>query len=86
MRIRFSRHALEEISYRSLPESLVTQVLETPDQVAPAQFGRMVYQSKLAFPDGKVYLLRVVVEPRQGELFVVTAYRTTRLAKYWVRQ
>jgi len=37
-----------------------------------------------AEPEGKVYLIRVVVDVDRQPAEVVTVYRTSKIAKYWV--
>ena len=60
-------------------------VMDDPEQrvVEEARTIRWIRQSRLRFEDGKMYLLRVVVD--EGELppVIVTAYRTSKIEKYW---
>jgi hypothetical protein len=44
---------------------------------------REVRQSRVTLPDGKIRLLRVVVDVVRDDMKVVTVYRTSKLAKYW---
>jgi hypothetical protein len=44
---------------------------------------RWIYQSRLAFEDGKIYLLRVVVDEQEEPPAIITAYRTSKIEKYW---
>ena len=45
--------------------------------------GRSIRQSRLRFEDGKMYLLRVVVAEDEQPPAIITAYRTTKIEKYW---
>ena len=45
--------------------------------------GRRIYQSRVRFEDGKMYLLRVVVAEDEHPPVIVTAYRTSKIEKYW---
>jgi hypothetical protein len=45
--------------------------------------GNRVYQSKVDFKEGKVYLVRVVTAEKGGIPVVVTVYRTSKMDKYW---
>jgi hypothetical protein len=83
MDFRLTRHAQEEMARRRIPEILVRQVLNQPEQIVPAASGRNAYQSRLNFPDGRTYLVRVVVAEIAGSSFVITVYRTSKVAKYW---
>jgi len=77
-------HAAAEMARRGLAADTTLAVLEAPEQTVPVRTGRVVYQSRVAFPpDGHTYLVRVIVDTRQETLEVVTAYRTSKLAKYW---
>jgi len=44
---------------------------------------RWVYQSRLPSEDGKMYLLRVVVDEDETRAVIITAYRTSKIEKYW---
>jgi len=69
---------------RQIPEALVRQVVVAPEQVVSSEKGRTVYQSRVqdAVLEA-VVLLRVVVEEQPEELLVITAYKTSKIAKYW---
>ena len=57
-------------------------VLRAPEEVVPGCAGRKVYQSQHRFEGGKSYLVRVIVDDRVSPALVITAYRTSRIAKY----
>ena len=40
----------------------------------------------MRFEDGKLYLLRVVVAGDEEPPLVITAYRTSKIEKYWRRE
>jgi hypothetical protein len=81
MRYRLSRHASEEIRRRCISAKQVDLVMNEPEQIVPEQ-GRMVYQSRIDF-GGRIFLVRVVVVDTIDPAVVVTAYRTSKVAKYW---
>ena len=57
-----------------------------PEQVLPVLHGREVRQSRLPFaPQGRIYLVRVVVEREEQWDLVVTVYRTSKIQKYWAQ-
>jgi hypothetical protein len=79
-----SDHARFEMERRQIAEEAVRQVALVPEQVVPSGKGRTICQSRIVdHSSGKTMLLRVVTEERQGQLFVVTAYRTSKVSKYW---
>ena len=45
--------------------------------------GRWIRQSRLRFEDGRMYLLRVVVAEDEQPPVIITAYRTSKIEKYW---
>ncbi len=81
----------EDVSDRGLLRGQVGTVVESlgpgvfevefVDEVRP---GRVVLQSKVLLePPGTVFLLRVFVDVDRRPAEVVTAYRTSKVEKYW---
>ena len=85
MRFRVSPHAEWEMSRRGITLELVQAVTDHPEQRQPDEShpDRWVHQSRLRFEDGKIYLLRVVVDENAEPPVIVTAYRTSKIEKYW---
>ena len=85
MDFRLSRHAEWEMRRRSIPLALVQAVMDHPEQrlVDQSEAGRWIRQSRLRFEDGKMYLLRVVVDEDDQPPLIITAYRTSKIEKYW---
>jgi hypothetical protein len=79
--IRISGHARFEMSRRGIKGSEVIATIRNPGQVIPSFKGRVIYQSLL----GRLgrLLLRVIVEEDGRAYHVVTAYKTSKVAKYW---
>lgn len=82
MNFRFATHAEEEIARRGIHRAVVEEVLRAPEETVPGIGGRMVFQSLRKFGGEKTYLVRVVVDERVSPPLVITAYRTSRIAKY----
>jgi hypothetical protein len=82
LRFALSKHAQQEIERRRIPLALLEAALEKPDQVVPERGLANAYQSKCDF-GGKIFLLRVIVDDSVDPAVVVTAYRTTKIEKYW---
>lgn len=80
----FTDHARLEILRRGLREEMVRAILLAPDQRIEVRPGREVLQSKISpgQPE-KVFLLRVFVDTDRRPAEVVTAYRTSKIGKYW---
>jgi hypothetical protein len=85
MDFRLSRHAEWEMTRRGIPLALVQAVMDHPEQrlVDESRTGRWIYQSRLAFEDGKMFLVRVVVDEEEEPPAIITAYRTSKIEKYW---
>ena len=47
---------------------------------------RWIYQSRFPLEGGKIYLLRVVVDEDESPPVIITAYRTSKIEKYWSAQ
>jgi hypothetical protein len=77
-------HAAFEMGRRGLSEDLVRAVVTSPDQVLADRPGRKVFQSQQVDETSqKVYLVRVFVDVDRKPAEVVTAYRTSKVQKYW---
>ena len=80
----FTDHALSEMDRRGISKDEVAAVLAKPEQSELVRAGRIVYQSKLSMGEPpKEYVLRVFVDTDRNPSQVVTAYRTSKIEKYW---
>jgi Domain of unknown function (DUF4258) len=75
-------HAIRELRRRGLDEEDIREVLKNPGQRLDVRLGRVVLQSK-TLEGGTQYLVRVFVDIDRSPAEVVTAYRTSKVAKYW---
>jgi len=77
-------HAAFEMKRRGLSEQVIRRVLVTPEQRLEIRPGRVVLQSRLNLgaPE-KTVLVRVIVDVNRHPAEVVTAYQTSKIAKYW---
>jgi hypothetical protein len=67
---------------RGLDEAVVRRVLTAPEQRENVRPGRDVVQSRIEV-NKKMYLIRVFVDVDRRPAEIVTAYRTSRIGKYW---
>jgi hypothetical protein len=79
MRFRFTHHAIMEMARRGISENDVNAVMESPGQILAVRNGRCVYQSRIE--SGAI--LRVIGDVDRDPAEVVTAYRSSKIAKYW---
>ena len=72
------------IKRRNLTEEIVRHAIENAEQHWEVRKGRAVYQTclKMDKPE-KNYLIRVFVDINREPSEIVTAYRTTKIEKYW---
>ncbi len=69
---------------RQISEDEIRRVLADPEQVEEVRPGRVVCQSRISLEAPvRVVLLRVFVDTNRRPAEVVTAYRTSRVEKYW---
>jgi len=78
-------HASREIARRGLSLATIRTVLTAPEQRIEVRPGRAVLQSRIADAAGRAFLVRVFVDLERRPAEIVTAYRTSRVAKYWRR-
>lgn len=71
-----------EMTRRNIGSEIVEKVLAAPNQRESVRAGRDIFQSKIEV-GGKSYLIRVFVDVDQTPAQVVTAYRTSKIEKYW---
>ncbi len=82
MKSVFSKHVKEEMERRGIPLAVVESVLAAPGQKVPEHGDVVCYQSKVEI-NRKPYLVRVMVNATATPPKVVTAYRTSKINKYW---
>jgi len=77
-------HAAAELKRRGLSEEIVRQVLADPAQQQDIRQGRIVLQSRVTMGVArKEYLIRIFADVDRKPAEVVTAYRTSKISKYW---
>lgn len=82
--ITLSDHARRQAARRGLDEALVLEVARSPEQVIPVRPGREARQSRVTLPpEDREYVVRVFVDTGPGGETVVTAYRSSKIDKYW---
>lgn len=80
----FTAHGRFEMRHRGLSTAIVDTVLKSPEQRLEVRQGRHILQSRVSMGSpSKTYLVRVLVDIDRKPDEVVTAYRTSKIAKYW---
>ena len=81
---RITEHARLEMERRGISETDLAQDLFAPGQTGEVRDGRVVFQSLVTHGEpARAFLLRVFVDTECEPPAVVTAYRTTKIDKYW---
>jgi len=75
-------HAITELTLRRLSTEVIDSVLRNPEQRLEVRPSRVVFQSRIQ-ESGSEYLVRVFVDIDRTPAEVVTAYRTSKVSKYW---
>jgi len=83
MDFRLTNHVREEMARRAIPLPLLEQVLTAPQQVVAEKVNLKAYQSIVSCEEEKPFLLRVIVDDSISPMVVITAYRTSKIEKYW---
>ena len=83
MKFKISQHASDEMLRRAIPSSLLDSVLYKTQQVVSEYGGKKAYQSMVDFGEGKIFLLRAIVDDTVEPAKVITVYRTSKISKYW---
>ena len=68
---------------RDIPAGMLDSVLTSPQQVVAERDGKKVYQSQIDYGEGRMYLLRAIVNDALDPAVVITVYRTRNIPKYW---
>ena len=78
-----SEHARAALSERGISLAALEAVLREPQQRFQGSGELWVYQSLEHAPDGRSYLLRLLLDEHGASPLVVTAYRSSKVSKYW---
>jgi len=80
-------HARFEIQRRGIEEADIVAVINRPQQRIPSLKGRTILQSKyFDKTEGKEMLLRIIGKESPKQFIVITAYKTSKVEKYWVKE
>ncbi|MBW2595645.1 MAG: DUF4258 domain-containing protein [Deltaproteobacteria bacterium] len=87
MKVVFSEHAVFEMKRRGIEKESVKEVVERPQQKIPSRNNKIILQSKyLDSLQNKEMLLRVIGKRTGKEILIITAYKTSRIDRYWQKE
>ncbi len=75
-----SKHCLEQINLRSITEDEISRIIKNPDSIIKQDEEITVYQ---ALTNDKMFLIRIFVNILKHPNLVVTAYKTSKIDKYY---
>ncbi|MCX5991309.1 MAG: DUF4258 domain-containing protein [Chloroflexi bacterium] len=82
-----TEHARFEAQRRGVDLKLVLSTIENPQQKIASKKNRFIFQSRYYDKiENKEMLLRVITEPAQEALKVISVYKTSKIEKYWIRE
>ncbi len=68
---------------RKLPVEMIEEALLGPDRVVNSGLPGRLVAERVFVDAGKEYLLRVLFERHGETVVIVTAYKTSKVGKYW---
>jgi hypothetical protein len=86
MKIIFTEHARFEMERRRITEDDLKDLINQPQQKISTEKNRMILKKK--YFDNiikKEMLLRIIGKQEHGKFVVITAYKTSRIKKYWIK-
>jgi hypothetical protein len=82
MQYILTKHASLQIKRRKIPKAKVDDVINNPGQIVEdADF--YIYQSIIEENQNNKYLLRIFVKRNEKPLKIITAYKTSKIKKYY---
>lgn len=84
MEIIFTEHALFEIQRRQISKQDVEDLIKLPVQQIKTEEGNFIFQKKyFDTVEHKEMLLRVIGKENKQGFIIITAYKTSKISKYW---
>jgi hypothetical protein len=85
LEIHIKGHAIFEAGRRGISEEFIKFVVNNPQQKLHSKKGRVIVQNKYYDQEEKKEMLLRIIGIETSEKFkVVTAYKTSKISKYWV--
>ena len=78
MLIKFTKHALERMKIRGITKEEIVDTINNPEKEVNDSFGNII-----AHKVKKKYLLRVFYYNEENSKRVITAYKTSKIDKYF---
>lgn len=86
MEVIIKGHASFEAKRRGITQELIKSVVKNPQQKLLSKKGRVIVQNKYYdHAENKEMLLRVIGTEMSEAFHVITAYKTSKTSKYWMK-
>ena len=83
--VQLTAHAAEQIVLRELDRELVITTARSPEQIVRSESKPPVAQSRISFK-GRPALLRVAFRDEDRTRWIITAYPTSQIERYWLEE
>ena len=83
MKIQYSEHARERIRSRNLTTDQIKEAIKNPDEKFQNEIGNVVHKVLKDDESRKEYLLRIFYKEEEGRILIISAYKTSKIEKYW---
>jgi len=85
MQITYGLHAENQLKERGISKRLIEEILSNPEQIINSIKGRKIAHKVIS--EGKVkFLYRVIYVIEKSKFEVISAYKTRKIVKYWVKK
>lgn len=85
MEVILSGHAVFEAKRRNIDEGLIRSMVIKPQQKISSRRGRVIVQGRYQDQiEDKEMLLRIIGKETIDKFEVITAYKTSKIKKYWI--
>lgn len=83
MKIQYSEHARERIRSRNLTTDQIKEGIKNPDEKFQIEIGNVVHKVLKDDESREEYLLRIFYKEEEGRILIISAYKTSKIEKYW---
>ncbi len=83
MKIQFSDHALERMNSRGITKDQIEESINKPDEKFHNQVGMIIHKIQIDHESQEKCLLRVFYKEDEDRIVIISAYKTSKIKKYW---
>ncbi|MHA1974233.1 MAG: DUF4258 domain-containing protein [Candidatus Hodarchaeales archaeon] len=83
MKIHFTEHAMERINSRNISADQIRDAIAQPDEQYSNSLGRVIHKLLINDDSKEECLLRVFYKEDNDSITIISAYKTSKIKKYW---